>query len=102
MKIIGIANDNVIIEADKNEIANLVGAYSKHQLDKEKDGYDYDTLFRVGVKFNISKIYNKMRNLQYIKINSEYDSARSKLKEMLDSLTPIEDLVTLLKNELEK
>lgn len=100
MKIIGLAGDNIIIEATMNEVANLVGAYSKYQIKEAGVGYDYDTLFRVGTDIKISKIYEDMTAIQNIRLSKEYDSARHKLEKMLEVLTPIEDLVKQLQDEL--
>jgi hypothetical protein len=88
MKIIGtVGKEDLLIEVTKDEIANLTGLYSTTSSD-----FDRNDLV-VGTTINISEIYRKHILINSFLNKSDYDKARRKLQEMLDAITPIENLI---------
>lgn len=88
MKIIGtVGKEELLVQVTRNEIANLCGQYGTHS-----NGFDTNNL-NVGTTINISEIYRKHILINSYLNQSEYDKARKKLQEMLDALTPIENLI---------
>lgn len=75
MKIIGESQDTFILEASKDEVANLTGYYSK-----------YDDKFKatVGSKIKISAMYGQLYNLK---------NNQPELKKVVDKLRTIADLL---------
>ena len=58
MKIIGIGDRKVIIEASNEEYANLKGKYSYYSEDKTS---------RIGEEFPIHEMYNELKDIHDIK-----------------------------------
>jgi hypothetical protein len=75
VKVIGESRDTYILEASKDEIANLIGYYSR---------YDDKAHVSVGDKINISSMYKQLYNLK----NNE-----PKLKEVVKTLRGLADLL---------
>lgn len=89
MKIIGtVGKEEFLVQVSKTEIANLCGQYSI-----SSNGFDMNNL-TIGSTINISEIYRKHILINSYLTRSDYDTARKHLKEMLDALTPIENLIT--------
>lgn len=78
MKVIGESEDSFIIEASKNEIANLIGYYSK-----------YDSKFKInaGDQINISDMFKQLYNLEHNK--PELSKVVNTLRNLADSLEPV-------------
>lgn len=93
MKIIAeIKGNKVLVEMDKDEIANVLGVYSRYNLDKMHE--NWNSIMNKDLK--VSDIYTKHSKIRALQNEAEYSTARAKLKELLDVLTPIEDLATKL------
>lgn len=75
MKIIGESREGYIIEASKDEVANLIGYYSK---------YDDKFKISVGDKINISGMYQQLYNLK---------NNQPRLKEIVKTLRNLADLL---------
>lgn len=91
MKIIGQSNEDYIVKVSSVELANILGLYSS-----------WESEFREAVakaiknetNIPISKIYEHYYALKdVISRNVGYDNARKRLQEMLEALTPVEDLL---------
>lgn len=80
MKILGKAKDSYIIEASDNELANLMGYYSKYDL---KD-------LPYGAEINISEMYKQLYFLA--KNKSLLNETAKKLEEYADNLKLIKPL----------
>lgn len=94
MKIIAIGiKDEVIISATKDEIANFYGDYSKFQTSID---------IKPGIEIQVSPFFHKVRSLNHILKQPEYDDVRYRLKQMIDAITPILELLdhTLIETEL--
>lgn len=91
MKIIGQSNDGYVVKVSSVELANILGLYSNWENEFRGEvakAIKYET------EIPVSRIYQKYYNLKkVISANKGYDNARSKLEEMLEALTPIEDLL---------
>lgn len=83
MKILGLGGESVIIEASRDELANLVGYFSKYHTGKYEP--------KVGDIFKVSAMYQQLYQL------STKDAALSKmakaLKDLVELLEPLDPLV---------
>ena len=77
--------DKVLVEMTTTEMANILGAYSGHSLQ-----------VTVGKEYKASYIYNKHSSIVNVQNEADYNTARAKLRAMLNALTPIEDLLNKL------
>ena len=81
MKVIGETEEGVLLTASKNEIANLFGAYSSHQMDeigmKTSD-------IKPGLEINVKGAYEKMYWLEHR--GYEFNELRVRLREALNRL----------------
>lgn len=96
MKIISeIPEDRLLITIHKDEFVKLLGHFSKYDIEsgviKEFIKSERD--------INISDIYNKHKLIHGLQTLPSYNTARAKLQEMLDALTPIEDKIKDLANK---
>ena len=87
-------NERVLISIKRDELANLLGEYSKYDVKKEF----IDQAIKTETEIEISDIYVKHRLINDIQNKAEYDKARRKLEEILIALTPIENKVETLFN----
>ena len=88
MKIIGtVGKEDLLLQVTRNEIANLCGEYSTSSNDFSSNN------LQIGTTINVSEIYRKHTLINSFLRKSEYDTARKKLQEMLDAITPIENLI---------
>lgn len=89
MKIIGKANNGFILEANTDEIANLMGMYSRYSA-----GYK-DQKPHVGDEINIKGLYNKYAALKSLRKRcQEIRFSAERIFEAIDDLepfTPISD-----------
>lgn len=98
MKVLGASNDeDYIVQLNKSELANILGFYSKYDTTLN------DILRKAvnGRELSISTVYKNYHAIKDIVDSSDYSKARTKLKQMLDALEPIEELLTKLKEEYE-
>lgn len=85
MKIIGESKDSFIIEASKDEVANLLGAYGRGRL---KD-------LKPGTEIHVNKMYHQLNDLAYDR--KRYDALADELLDManrlrmLDAISPAID-----------
>ena len=93
MKIISqMPNERVLISIKDDELANILGSYSKYDIKKDF----IDQAIKTEVEIEICDIYQKHRLINSIQNSAEYETARRKLEEMLRALTPIENKIELL------
>ena len=85
-------NERVLISIKEDELANILGSYSKYDIKKDF----MDQAIKTEMEIDICDIYQKHRLIHSIQNSAEYDTARRKLKEILDALTPIEDKIKTL------
>lgn len=97
MKVIGKAEDYYIVQVHESELAPIIGCKS-----------NYDADFRnivnsslKGADIKVSKIYQNYCKVKSISSSNKYDLARTKLEEMLEALTPLEELVNKMTEEYE-
>lgn len=87
MKVLGQSDETYIIEATKDEIANLQGVYSRY--------HDYFVIPKVGDEINIKPFYRMARECKYIQAN------RDKILEVINSLTLATDVIDFVANSKE-
>jgi hypothetical protein len=91
MKVIGKTGNGFILEASKNEVANLLDLYSSLHQSFKVD---------VGKEIEISSIYNRYRSFENLIKSEEFKDALRKLNKTVKILTPIEELFTQTKEIL--
>lgn len=95
MKVIAeIKDDRVLVEVSKEELANILGVYGKHNLSDINESWASIMNKEVAV----SDIYINNNRINDAQHTPEYATARTKLKELLEALTPIEELIIKLNN----
>ena len=93
MKIIAaMPNERILVSLKENELANLLGEYSRHNVKSEF----INQAIKSETEIDISDIYDKHSLIVAIQKTSEYDTARRKLENMLEALTPIENKITAM------
>jgi hypothetical protein len=93
MKVISeIPKDKVLVSLTKKELANLLGEYSEYDIKREV----LDNMILQEIDFPISDIYIKHYKINQLQKQASHDKARFKLEEMLEALTPIENLISAL------
>lgn len=98
MKIIGEAGeDSYIVQMTSKEVANVLGFYGKYDASLQQ----LVRQSRNGLNIPISSVYQNYHKIKGIVEGSDYDKARTKLKDMLKALEPIEELLTKLKETYE-
>lgn len=98
MRIIGEAGeDSYIVQMTSDEVANVLGFYSKYDVTLQQ----LVRQSRNGVNLPISSVYQNYHKVKGIVEGSDYDKARTKVKDILKALEPIEELVTKLKEAYE-
>lgn len=85
MKIIGKGEHTYIIEATKDEVANLMREYSKYDI---KD-------LKCGTTIDIKELYSQYRDLHSTLLSKNITGARKELTRIVSLLTPIEEVVTI-------
>lgn len=96
MEIIGKTNNGYMIDITEQELSNLVGHASFYYVKKNSKTFD-GREFRLGAKIEISKMYEKIHNMNRDIIS--IDITRSKLEEIIKNLEPIRDTIKLYKEE---
>jgi len=95
MKIIAqTPNDRILVSLQMDELANLIGEYSKYDV---KTAFINDSI-KNDTEIQISDIYVKHKLIVGLQSQSEYESARAQLNKLLKALTPIENKVLALSN----
>ena len=93
MKVIAeMPNERVLVSVTRDELANLLGEYSKFDVKKEF----MDMAIKNETEIEISDIYKKHRLIYGFQTEAAYSKARHKLEEMLEALTPIENKIEKL------
>jgi len=88
MKVIAkLPDDKCLVEVTNDELANICGHYSR---------YAKEFNINIGIDINISDIYKKHDLIITLQKLRSYDTARKKLNDMLNALTPIEDKINQL------
>lgn len=80
MKIIGRTNNGYILDASKDEVANLIGYYGSYSLDKNID-------LNVGNEINIAQMYKQLYDLHHR--HEEIDRAKVKLAECIKNMEDV-------------
>lgn len=93
MKIISqIPGDRVLVSLKADELANILGHYSGHDLKRDF----YDDVIKSELELEVSDIYKKHRLINDLQKQNNYEKARTKLETMLSALKPIEDKIAKL------
>lgn len=93
MKIIAeTPNERVLVSLRKDELANILGEYSKFDVKREF----METAIKNETEIDICDIYQKHRLIVDLQKQSEYEQARYKLNKLLEALTPIENKILKL------
>lgn len=87
MKIIGETKEGFLISAERDEIANLFGAYSQYSLE---DVGMKDSDIKPGLEINVRGAYEKLYWLE--RRRAEFVELERKLKSALDGLKQSEPL----------
>ena len=85
-------NERVLISIKEDELANILGSYGKYDIKREF----INQAIKTEMEIDVCDIFQKHKLINSIQNSAEYDTARSKLKDMLDALTPIENKIELL------
>lgn len=85
MKIIGETTGGFILEANKDEIANLKG-FSVYYLSKEQKALQVDDVIEIG------KVYDRYKSFENLIKSSGFKDALNRLKDTVAVLTPVEEL----------
>lgn len=86
MKIIGETKEGFILEASKDEVANLKGFYSDYQLKGDNN------ISKLGEKIEVEKIYSKYKAFERIITTDDFKNALNRLKDTVEVLTPVQEL----------
>ena len=97
MKVIGSMDDNLIVQVSKNELSNILGFHSQYDDDFRRQL----TLAMSGGDITVSDIYRNYSTVKGIVESSDYYKASSKLKEMIEALKPIENMISKVKETYE-
>lgn len=98
MEILGTSNnENYIVQLTEVELANILGFYSRYDVDFIK--MVKEAMGRKSIP--ISLIYQNYYRIKSIVENSEYTKAKTKLQEMINAIEPIDKLISDLKKEYE-
>lgn len=92
MKIIGQTPSGVILEATKDELANLAGYYSAYDTE-----FNNKDLSRVGTVVEAHAMYQQLYRLASAK--RELETAQKTLRATADLLEPVMPIVDLTKNK---
>lgn len=93
MKIISqIPGNRVLVSLKEDELANILGHYSGSKLTRDF----YTDVMTKETEIDVSDIYKKHSEIVNLQNKSDYDTARRKLQDILDALTPIESKVKKL------
>ena len=88
MKIIGETENGFILEASKDEVANLKGFYSDYNLSKNNKELES----KIGGIIEIEPIYNRYRAFESIIKSTDFSKALDRLKDTVAVLTPVQEL----------
>lgn len=96
MKVISeILKDKVLVSLTKKELANLLGEYSEYDIKREV----LDNMISQEIDFPISDFYMQHYRINQLQRQADYNKARFRLEEMLEALTPIENLLSDLSDK---
>ena len=100
MKIISkVPTNKVMVVMTTEELANVMGNHSEYS---DNQAQAIDKAIREELDLPISNIYMKHYLITALVNQSEYDTARRKLKDMLHAITPIEDMIEKLSKAIEE
>lgn len=95
MKIIGKTDAGFLLEANSDEIANLLGYYSDYQL-PERGGYNREKL-QIGDQVNVAAMFKHLRELEHA--GKEMTNLASKLRTAADLIDTLPAPLTAVKAE---
>lgn len=84
MKIIGTTKEGFILEASKDEIANLKGFYSSYQSKTET---------HVGDTIIVDEIYRRYTSIERLITSDDFSDNLAKLKKAVKLLSPVEEIL---------
>ena len=86
-------NDRVLVDLSYDELANILGEYSKYSDGIHKK---VDTLIESGIEIDVTPIYKNHELIHALLNQPKYSKARTQLAEMLKAITPMESLIETL------
>lgn len=93
MKIIAqTPNERVLVSLTENELANLLGVYSRFDTKREF----IEGAIKSETEIEVSDIYRKHSLINELQKNEEYKKARQALEKLMSALSPIENKVIKL------
>lgn len=81
-----LQKDKILVEMSKEEFANLMGLYGKFDVKKN----------HLHKEIPISKVYTQHRRIMSLQCTPEYSTAKARLLEMVEALTPITNLIDMI------
>lgn len=100
MKIISkVPTDKVMVVMTTHELANVMGNYS-HYSDRQSQAVD--KAIREEINLPISDIYKKHYLITSLVKQADYDRARRKLEDMVEAMTPVEDMLEKLSKAIKE
>lgn len=98
MKVIGSNNgESYVLQVSKQELCNILGYYSPY----DEEVREQMKLAEKGESVQISNIYRNYHKVKGINESPHYDMAVTKLKEMLEAIEPINELIKEIKETYE-
>jgi hypothetical protein len=92
MKIIGLGDETVILQANRNEVANLLNFYSKYDNGFPKLVAD--------MEINIEAFYRNATRYKNALSNKKLDDIRNALETMLNLITPLQVVAEKVNSEI--
>ena len=92
MKIIGIGEDTVILEAGRREVANLLNLYSNYDKGMPKLIPNMD--------IDIQSLYHSANSYKNALRHEKFDDIREALQTMLDIITPLQVVAETVNKEI--
>ena len=89
MKIIGYTANGYMIDANRDEIANLLGCFASYSLKNQTLTY--------GTEIKISDMYNQLYRLNQMRDSIE--GIQKQMKNMINTLTEIDPILADITNE---
>ena len=99
MKVIGsdAKNETYVLQVSRQELCNILGCYSPYD-DEFKDLMKSASY---GESIQVSTIYKNYHKVKCIVGSAPYDTAVTKLKDMLEAIEPINELIKEIKETYE-
>lgn len=90
MKIIGDTENGFILEASKDEVANLKGFYSDYNLRSNVNNKELES--KIGGIIEIEPIYSRYRTFESIIKSTDFSKVLDRLKDTVEVLTSAQEL----------